>query len=752
MRFPMQTPVPGMEAGARPIRHCVSALAVAAALAATAALAVPTTAHADEQPAEAAPAAVATEATEAPAPDAAEAPVEQPVVDAAEVEAAPAQDPAPADTAPAPAEEPEAEQRIADEEAPAAASGPEALAAPAGPAEAGPDEPVNQLPVAVDDHYVMVQDTTLHVDTPGFIANDYDPDGTWLGLETLTPWTGEWKILGNWDFEYTPPAGFTGTRVYTYALEDDFGVGNTATITIDVLPALTKVNIPPIVEDEEYHYALATPLYIPAPGVLANDSDGDGDTLVLSVKTQPGNGSVVLQDDGSFLFTPLGSYGGDWWFEYRACDEVLCADGLVWLRQTAAGESPSGPSEPPAGPGPQNLPPVAEPDALAAVAGELAILDAPGVLANDTDPEGQPLTLVGVTVPDHGVLYHWAADGEVQYVPNDGFTGTDQIEYTVSDGVHTSTSTVTFTVTAPANHAPEAWEDEVTMAAGTTLNVGAPGVLGNDSDQDGDTLTVGPYTVAQHGTIDVAQDGGFTYTPDAGFVGTEHISYSVSDGVEWSSTILSIHVLAADAPLAPSALGDHYTAMSGALLDVPAPGVLGNDLAPSGPVTVVGHEPAQHGTIEIDPDGSLRYTSDPGYTGVDTVRYTISDGESSADALLSITVLGTPEECDGEQLSEPFVTAIAVPSDPGPTEPCDEPGEPGGSEPGEPEEPGLPGSPEPGRPAEDHAPLADPEPAAVTDAAALAATGTDAGLVAALAALLAALGIALRLRRRAADH
>lgn len=752
MRFPIQTPAPGVEADARSIRHRVSAFAVAAALAATAVLAVPTAAHADEQPAEAATAAVAGEAPEgAEAPAAAEAPVEQPVADAAEVEAALAEDPAPADTAPAPAAEPEAEQRIADEAAPVAASGPEALAAPAGPAEAGADEPVNQLPVAVDDHYVMVQDTTLHVDTPGFIANDYDPDGTWLGLAMLAPSDGAWNILGNWDFEYTPPAGFIGTRVYTYALEDDFGVGNTATITIDVLPAGSDVNMPPIVEDEEYHYALDTPLYISAPGVLGNDSDGDGDTLAVSVKTQPGKGSVALSADGSFLYTPLDFHGGDWWFEYRACDEVLCADGLVWLRQTAPGESPSGSSEPPAGPGPENLPPVAEPDALAAVAGELAILDAPGVLANDTDPEGQPLSLVSVTVPDHGVLYHWAADGEVQYVPNAGFTGTDQIEYTVSDGVHTSTSTVTFTVAAPVNHAPQAWEDEVTTAAGTTLTVGAPGVLGNDSDQDGDALAVGMYTVAQHGTIDVAEDGGFTYAPDAGFVGTEVISYAVSDGVESSNTTLSIHVVAAGGPMAPSALGDHYTAMSGALLDVPAPGVLGNDLAPSGPVAVVGHEPAQHGTIVIDPDGSLRYTSDPGYTGVDTVRYTISDGESSADALLSITVLGTPEECDGEDAPEPFVIAIAVPADPEPTEPCDEPGEPGGSEPGEPEA-GLPESPEPGRPAEEHAPLADSEPAAVTDATALAATGTDAGLVATLAALLAALGIALRLRRRAAEH
>lgn len=752
MRFPIQTPVPGVDAGARPLHHRASALAVAAVLVTSAALVMPTAAHADEQPVQDAP-VVAAEAPAAPAPDAVEAPAPEGSETAVEQTPAPVEDAAAVEVAPAPAEEPTPEELAPIEKSVAVASAPEALAAPAGPAEAGAGEPVNQLPVAVDDHYQMVQDTTLTVDSPGFRINDYDPEGDWYGVDGIEPYLPEeFSSTHDGSFIFTPPAGFTGTRVFTYRLRTGAGdLSDPGTITIDVLPTGSDVDLPPIVDDETYSYLFNTPLYIAAPGVLANDTDPDGGELGVSLLEGPFEGTLELNADGSFLYTPQVDVGGSQWFRYRVCDMGGCADGEASLEQIAAGGTPSGPSEPPVDPGPQNLPPVAEPDALAAVAGDLAILDAPGVLANDADPEGQPLSLVGVTVPDHGVLYHWAADGGVQYVPNEGFTGTDQIEYTVSDGLHTSTSTVTFTVTAPANHAPQAWEDEVTMAAGTTLAVDAPGVLGNDSDQDGDALTVGLYSVAQHGTIDVAEDGGFTYTPDAGFVGTEHISYSVSDGVASSSAILSIHVAPAGAPLAPSALGDHYTAMSGALLDVPAPGVLGNDLAPSGPVAVVGHEPAEHGTIEIDPDGSLRYTSDPGYTGVDTVRYTISDGESSADALLSITVLGTSEECGVEEVSEPFVTAIAIPSDPGPTEPCDEPGEPGESEQGEPEEPGMPGSSEPGRPAEDHTPLADHE-TATTGAAALAETGADASLYAALAALLAALGIALRLRRRAADH
>lgn len=753
MRFPIHLPDPADD-GRRPVRSRLAAFGVAAVFAASAALAVPFTASADEGAAEGVAATLVTEESAAPAEESA-APAEQPGEAAeppAEAAEPPAEEPAeapaeePAATAPAdaPPAEPAADDQtdladFAEESAaeydvePAKGAAEASVALAPEPAGLGPNLP----PVALDDHYAMVQDTTLVVDDPGIRVNDHDPENQWHSVASVSPELAELTLSWEGSFTYTPPAGFVGTRVFTYDLKDHEGLLSApATITIDVLPTGASADVPPIANDDVFLWARNTPLYIAAPGVLANDADADGDPsdLTVSLVTPPFEGSVALNADGSFLFTPEHDKQGSYWFSYRACDATGCADAEVMLNTVEPGGTPSGPSKPPSGGQPTiDLPPVAEPDTLDAVAGELATFAAPGVLGNDSDPEGQPLKVVDISIPAHGVIYHWNGDGAVQYVPNDGFAGTDQITYTVSDGTQTATSTLTFTVTEPANYAPQAWEDEVTMLAGTTLAVGAPGVLGNDSDQDGDPLTVTWAGDAQHGAAAVAADGSFTYTPDAGFTGTDYVAYEAGDGTGTDSAILIIHVIPADVPAQPSVVGDHYTAMSGALLDVSAPGVLGNDLAPSGPISVIDVEPAQHGTIDVEADGSLRYTSDAGYTGVDTVRYTITDGEEQADGLISITVLAAHEA--GSESSE-------LPSE----LPGEEPGEEPADSTSTPDDPADDGSVAP------HTDQPARTETAATDAPALASTGTELGLAAAVGAVLIALGIAIRQRRRAAEH
>lgn len=762
MRFPIHVPDTADD-GRRPVRSRLAALTVAAVFTASAALAAPFAASADEAAAEDAAATPVLEESAAPAESPA-APAEQPVETAAppaEGHAeAPAEEPAataPEDTAPAepPAEDPTDVAEFAEEAAaeydvePAKGTADaSAMLAPA-PAGLGPNLP----PVAVDDHYVVEEGTTLYVAAPGMIANDHDPDSDAIAFERITDGIlagFEYATPSGW-MTYTPAPGFIGTVTSGYEVRDEHGAIGSATMTFEVVPADQNANQPPTVADDAVTIVAGTTYTAPAPGVLANDTDPDGDPLTVLMGTPAVNGDFQISADGAWSYAPDAGFTGVENIDVSVTDGGAWDETTLWITVVPALEPPA-PGQPPV-----DLPPVAQPDALDAVGGEPATFAAPGVLGNDSDPEGQPLVLVGVSQPSHGTISHWNGDGAVQYEPNHGFAGTDQVTYTVTDGTQTATSTITFTVTEPANYAPRAWEDEVTMLAGTTLSVDAPGVLGNDSDQDGDALTVTWAGDAQHGTGAIAGDGSFTYTPDAGFTGTDYMGYEVGDGTGADSTTLIIHVLPADAPAQPSVVGDHYTAMSGALLDVPAPGVLGNDLAPSGPISVVGVEPAQHGTVDVDADGSLRYTSDAGYTGVDTVRYTVSDGEHQADGLISITVLAAQEDCPvdegfaGTRLAA--LPAIAVPWEPVPGEPCE-----AGSEPNEVpgEGPADPTS-TPAEPADDGsgAQPAD-QPArtetASTDAPALASTGTELGLAGAVAAVLLALGIALRLRRRAAGH
>src|SRR5262249_29321736 len=151
------------------------------------------------------------------------------------------------------------------------------------------------------------------------------------------------------------------------------------------------------------------------------------------------------------------------------------------------------------------------------------------VLANDTDPESNTLTVVAVGQAAHGSVVI-NADGTVTYTPAANYNGADTFTYTISDGHRTAdTATVSLTVT-PVNDAPTATADAYSTDEDTTLTVGAPGVLGNDADVDGDSLTAALVAGPTHGMLTLSSNGSFTYTPAANFNGTDSFTYKPNDG------------------------------------------------------------------------------------------------------------------------------------------------------------------------------------------------------------------------------
>jgi hypothetical protein len=178
-----------------------------------------------------------------------------------------------------------------------------------------------------------------------------------------------------------------------------------------------------------------------------------------------------------------------------------------------------------------------------------------GVLANDVGGSvvlcvsGFHTTSLQGTLQDPGVN----ADGSFTYTPAPNFNGTTTFTYDVATKVADvcpppptaeGTATVTITVTA-VNDAPTAIGDSFTALKGHTLNIAAPGVLGNDSDVDGDTLTAVKKANPAHGVVTLAPDGAFSYTPDAGYVGNDQFSYWASDGTDHSpQRIVSLTVAA----------------------------------------------------------------------------------------------------------------------------------------------------------------------------------------------------------------
>src|SRR5262249_33467891 len=146
---------------------------------------------------------------------------------------------------------------------------------------------------------------------------------------------------------------------------------------------------------------------------------------------------------------------------------------------------------------------------------------AAGVLSNDTDADGDPLTASLVSGTSHGTL-NFQSDGSFVYTPNANFAGSDSFTYKPSDGTLTSqTVSVTLNV-INVNDAPVASGDAYTMFRGGVLTVSSTsGVLSNDTDVDGQALTASLVSGPAHGSLTLNTNGSFTYTPVSSFVGDD---------------------------------------------------------------------------------------------------------------------------------------------------------------------------------------------------------------------------------------
>src|SRR6185312_12505802 len=144
----------------------------------------------------------------------------------------------------------------------------------------------------------------------------------------------------------------------------------------------------------------------------------------------------------------------------------------------------------------------------------------------------------------HGSLT-FNADGTFSYAPNANYNGEDSFTYQALDshGAASHAATVALTITA-VNDAPVAVADSYEVNHDSTLSVAAKGVLANDSDVDGNTLTAALVEGPAHGALTLNADGSFSYTPENGFDGTDSFTYHANDGKADSSAVtVSLHVI-----------------------------------------------------------------------------------------------------------------------------------------------------------------------------------------------------------------
>jgi VCBS repeat-containing protein len=271
-------------------------------------------------------------------------------------------------------------------------------------------------PTATNDSYAVSLNATLNVPAiSGVLTNDDDLDGEALIAIIDTPTAnGSLTLNPDGSFAYVPNLDFTGQDSFTYHANDGALDSNSATVAIQVVAG----NAPPVAINDAYTIPINNALSVSSPGVLANDFDSDADALGAVLDTGTSHGALLLNNDGSFSYTPSQNYFGMDIFTYHAND----------------GNSDSAPTQVNIEVLEGNIPPVAADDTYTVTQDSPLTMPPPGVLLNDSDANGDPLTAILDDTAEHGILA-LNADGSFTYTPQAGFSGEDFFRYRADDGL-----------------------------------------------------------------------------------------------------------------------------------------------------------------------------------------------------------------------------------------------------------------------------------------------------------------------------
>lgn len=480
--------------------------------------------------------------------------------------------------------------------------------------------PVPDGPVARDDQAETPE--RIAIDIP-VLANDHDPDGDLLRVVRVTH-SGHGTVVVNGDdtVRYQPRAGFVGLDGFAYTITDG---RETATATASV--HIRDLPDAPVAEEQHLRTNEDTAL-----AITLGAHDPDADPLIFHIQRPPVRGTLRgTAPDVSYL--PEADYHGPDHFIFAVEDgRGGRSVARISLRVLPVPDAPRVQDD--------------EADTRERIA-----VDVP-VLANDRDPDGDPLRLIRVTQGANGsVLVN--GDDTLRYQPRDDFVGTDGFTYTVSDGRRTATATVTIRVRdvpdAPVAEGGrlQTWEDTVLAI---TLSA---------HDRDGDALVFEIERPPDHGTLRGSPPD-VSYLPHPDYHGPDQFVFRVEDG-DGGYDVAKISLRVLPVSDAPRAADDAVETPERIAVDIP---VLENDRDPDGDrLRVVEVTHAANGSVLVNGDDTVRYQPRGSFSGRDGFAYTITDDQGeTATATVSVHVLDRPEPpvAEAQQLRTNEDTVLAI--------------------------------------------------------------------------------------------
>ncbi|MAE86127.1 MAG: hypothetical protein CMB80_25545, partial [Flammeovirgaceae bacterium] len=472
-------------------------------------------------------------------------------------------------------------------------------------------------------------------------------------------------INADGSYTFVPASGFNGTvPTATYTISD-----GSLTDTADLDITVTAVNDAPVATNDTGSIGEDNTLTVDAAsGLLANDSDPDGDALSITQFVVDGTtytagqianlteGDLTINADGSYTFVPASGFNGTVpTATYTISDGSLTDTADLDIKVTAVNDAP-----------------VATNDTGSIGEDNTLTVDAAsGLLANDSDPDGDALSITQFVVD--GTTYTAGqtanltegdltinADGSYTFVPAAGFNGTvPTATYTISDGSLTDTADLDITVFA-VNNPPLAVDDEINVEEGGTVSVlvsGSNTVLNNDSDVDGDDLTAILVTDVSSGTLVLNSDGTFVYThiPGSGSrvnsgTASDSFTYKVNDGTtDGNTALVNITISLANNPPTTGDLQlfvEDVSGVSGSVFEL-SEDVDGDELT----FTVL-TQPTS-GILTFNEDGTFTYVPDPTFVGVISFEFQVcDDGDPSLCTTGVVTITVIERDTDGDGIND----------------------------------------------------------------------------------------------------
>jgi VCBS repeat-containing protein len=543
----------------------------------------------------------------------------------------------------------------------------------------------NSVPLATNDTYIVVTNGNLHVSAPGVLSNDADANGDPLTAVLVSTTThGTLILTNNGGFSYSPTNSYVGPDTFTYRASDGLTNSAVATVTITVTTNGAP-NQAPVANNDSYNVTAGSTFTVGPAGILANDTDGNGDPLTAVLVAGPTNGILNLTNNGGFGYTPTNNFIGTDVFTYRANDGQTNSANIATVSLVVASNTPAGllffddftrasTNANPLAPwqvsygkwavtngvlsgtasnesdfGYAYLPTnwvdyavqadiLPNPDMFAqGFGGRLnattgngyAAVIFPGIstlrlfkLDAWTGSTGYSSPMAELSIPDVGTSTHTVKlafkgnriavyyDGtQLTSVLDNNFNGTP---YYSSGGI---LAQMFMTAAFMANYdnvmvAPLAMDDAYSMNQSTTLSIGSPGILANDTPVFGTNLTAVLVTGPTNGTLTLSTNGSFAYTPTNLFSGIDRFIYQANNGptnlgtATVSIQVASLPTIIVSADNKTRAYGQTNGTLTGSLVGVQG----GDNITATYTTTATTNSPV--GTYVItpvlsDPDGKL---------------------------------------------------------------------------------------------------------------------------------------------------